>query len=149
MKNYIDQLLVDLENAKNNEPPVYNVKLFHPDEPALQYGLEGVAQYLNSPYHKLEEILGIDSAWYPPFELLSEEEVKAILEKTLELWTKFNFEADLPENLPLSTKYKIIVDKLKEETQYVSEGTIHFEFCDYDVENCIFGLEYCSCKEFL
>jgi hypothetical protein len=149
MTNYVNQLVADLEKAKNNEPPVYNVRLFHPDDPALAYGLDGVAEFLNAPEYPLQEILGINSVWFPPLEKLTEGEIKLLVDKTLELWSIFNYEAEFPKDLPDKTKYSLIVKKLQESTQYISEGTIHFEFCDYNVENCHFGKEYCQCVKFL
>ena len=30
----------------------------------------------------------------------------------------------------------------------MSSGTMHIEFCHYDENNCPWGYEYCSCKDF-
>lgn len=35
-----------------------------------------------------------------------------------------------------------------ETIQYISEGTLHVEFCDYDENNCPWGYEFCTCKDF-
>lgn len=147
MQKYVTQLLEDLENAKLHEPPSYNVKIMHPDEPALDYGLTGVAEFLHSPMYVMEDIFEIKTEWYPPIEKLTEEEVKSLVQKTIELWSAFNFYPSFPSDLPTHIQYTMLVNRMKEESQYVSDGFIGIEFCHYDVEECPFGPDYCQCKE--
>jgi hypothetical protein len=147
MEKYITQLLADLEKAKDHLPPDYDVQIMNPDDPALEYGLIGVAEYLNSPYYPLENILGIKAEWFPPANKLNVPQIKALVTKLTALWSAFNYHADFPKKLPVDIRYRLMVEKLKEETQYVSDGFIGFEFCHYEPEECPFGKEYCSCKD--
>jgi hypothetical protein len=146
MEKYVQQLIEDLEKAMHNNPPNYDVCLHNPDDPALEHGLTGVAAFLNSPLYPLEEILGIQSAWFPPIEQLNDRQIDTILEKLYTLLEQFNYIPDFPENLPEKKQYLMLISQLKEETQYVSTGYITLEFCEYIPEECPFGIAYCQCK---
>lgn len=147
MEKYVAQLLEDLERVKSNKPDKPNVHILYPDHPALDYGLDYIAEWECAPMVLMAELLGFPQEKLPVVEKLTEKQATAINEKILEVWLEFNFYADFPDGLPELTKYKIIRNKWEEDVHYVSEGMYHFEFCDYEPENCPFGLDYCSCKD--
>lgn len=146
MKKYVEQLIQDIENAKLNKPDKPEVALLKPDHPALEYGLDHIAEWECAPYQPMHELLGLEPAYFPPEEKLNDEMITALVSKLLDLWEVFNFYPDFPENLPDRIRYKFLVQHLEEDVQYVSEGMIHIEFCDYEPEKCPFGQEYCHCR---
>lgn len=70
-----------------------------------------------------------------------------MVDEILKLWDAYNFYAELPENLPDEIAYKVLVDHFDKPVEWVSEGTLHIEFCDYDPERCPFPEEFCKCKD--
>jgi hypothetical protein len=152
MEKYITQLLSDLKTAQSNQPEKVDYKLLYPDHPAAhpEYNdaLGHIIEWENAPDQKMDDLFGIKSDAFPPVEKLTRTQIKALIENILELWGSFNIAADLNE-APVELVYKILINYWKTETvQYISEGTMHLEFCHYDVNDCQWGSEYCSCKEF-
>lgn len=147
MKKYIDQLIEDLEKVKANKPDKPDVHILYPDHPALEYGLDYIAEWECAPMIPMAELLGFPQENLPVVEKLNESQAAAISEKILDVWQEFNFYADFPDGLPELTKYQILRKKWGEEVQYISDGMCHFEFCDYEPENCPFGIDFCSCKD--
>lgn len=147
MEKYIQQLLEDIEVAHYNLPDTPDIGILYPDHPALEYGLDHIAEWKCAPYQPFEKLLGLTADQFPPIEKLRHDEIELLVEKLLQLWAAFNFHADFPNDLPNYLKYQLMINKLSEEVQYVSSGTIHFEFCDYDPQHCPYGIEYCQCKQ--
>jgi len=147
MEKYVVQLLEELEKLKGNKPEKPNVHILYPDHPALDYGLDYIAEWECAPLVSMSELLGFAQDNLPVVEKLTEKQAAVISDKILDVWQEFNFYADFPDGLPELTKYKILRKRWGEDVQYVSEGMMHFEFCDYEPENCPFGIEYCSCKD--
>jgi hypothetical protein len=152
MEKYITQLLSDLKTAQSNQPEKVDYKLLYPDHPAARPEYNDILGYLidfeHAPEVKMDDLFGIKSDAFPPVEKLTTTQIKALIENILELWGSFNIAADL-NKAPVELVYKILINYWKTETvQYISEGTVHLEFCHYDVNDCQWGSEYCSCKEF-
>ncbi len=147
MEKYVNQLIEELEKLKANKPDKPNVNILYPDHPALDYGLDYIAEWECAPMVPMAELMGFGQENLPIVDRLTESQALAINEKILDVWLVFNFYADFPDGLPELTKYKIIRKRWGEDVQYISEGMCHFEFCDYNPESCPFGIEYCSCKD--
>lgn len=152
MEQYLNQLLEDLKNAQKNLPTKVDYTLLYPDHPANNQSYNGVMDYMieweNAPEWKMDDLFEVKGAAFPPVEQLSEVQAKKLINGILELWGCFNICADiLNEDIPVQIIYKVLVNYWKTETvQYMSEGTLHLEFCDYDENNCPWGYEYCTCK---
>lgn len=69
-----------------------------------------------------------------------------MVDEILKLWDAYNFCAELPENLPDEIAYKVLVDHFDKPVEWVSEGTLHIEFCDYDPERCPFPKNFVRVK---
>jgi hypothetical protein len=152
MQKYITQLLADLKTAQSNQPEKVDYKLLYPDHPAADPEYNDILGHLieweHAPEQKMDDLFGIKIAAFPPVEKLTKTQVKALIDGILELWESFNIAADLNE-APPEVIYKILVDYWKNKTvQYISKGTVHVEFCHYDVNDCQWGSEYCGCKDF-
>jgi hypothetical protein len=147
MQKYVDQLIEDLEKAKGNKPDKPNVNILYPDHPALDYGLDYIAEWECTPRIPMAELTGLDQDNFPPADKLTETQMEAICDKILQVWQEFNLYADFPEGLPAITKYQLLRKRWGEDVQYISEGNCHLEFCEYDHQNCPFGIDYCQCKD--
>ena len=142
MQRYIEQLIEDIEEAKNRPRPP---KMLLP--PELEF-VRGAEEYLHGEQYEMGKLFGLEIKQFPPEDKLSEEEIQALTDKITELWQVFNFIPVFPEGLPVKYKYKLLVDYLEYKTTYISEGNNHFEFCTYDPESCPFPEEFCTCKDF-
>ena len=149
MQKYVNQLIADLKAAKNNIPEKPNVRVLYPDHPALEYGLDYIAEWECAPAVSMNDLFGIDAVVFPDAAKLSVEEMEALTDAILELWGAFNFAADFPDEVPIHLAYTALVKKWREGmVHYASEGVGHLEFCDYEPSRCPWGMEHCSCKEF-
>lgn len=150
MEKYINQLLDDLKAAQSNERPNIDYALLYPDHPANDFpGLEYIIEWEKGESYSMEELFGIKAEAFPPVEKLTETQIKSLVEAMTELWLSFNIQPEEQSHAPFSLIYQIFVNFWKTETvQYTNTGTLHIEFCHYDVENCPWGSEYCECKEY-
>lgn len=123
--------------------------LLYPDHPAVAYGLTHIVEYEMSPRYSMDDLFGIKAEQLPPDDTLSQEQMTQLNDAILDLWAAFNIAADVPDDVPTHLIYKALKNYWTMETvQYVSEGIIHIEFCGYIPEECPWGSDYCSCKEF-
>ncbi|RLD60027.1 MAG: hypothetical protein DRJ01_10395 [Bacteroidetes bacterium] len=143
MKKYLNQLIEDMHKAAENLPAKPYLEISEDEE-----CLRGVMEYESIKPKPMQEWFGIDKANFPPAEKLSKDELKLMVGEILKLWNAYNFDAVLPENLPDDIAYKVLVDNFDKPVEWISEGTVGIEFCDYDEDNCPFP-GYCNlCKEF-
>ena len=149
MQKYINQLVADLKAAKNNIPEKPNVRVLYPDHPALDYGLDYIAEWECAPEGSMNNLFGINAVVFPDAAKLSAEQMEELSYTILELWAAFNFAAEFPDEVPVHLVYTELVKKWRESSvQYTSSGTWHLEFCHYEPSECPWGMEYCTCKEF-
>jgi hypothetical protein len=154
MQTYITQLLSDLKEAQNNRPEKVDYSALYPNHPAASPEYDGVLDHIieweTAPEWKMDDLFEINSAVFPPVERLNEAQTALLVGGILELWASFNICADiLNDKIPVKTIYKVLVNYWKTEmVQYISEGTLHLEFCHYDENDCPWGYEFCSCKDF-
>lgn len=112
------------------------------------FSIEYVIEWENAEPKPMQEWFGIEKSNFPPVEKLTKEELELMVDEILKLWHAYNFDAVLPEDLPVDIAYKVLVDYFDKPVAWISEGTVGIEFCDYDPENCPFPEEYCMCKDF-
>jgi len=150
MQAYIDQLLADLRERHDKQPPPVDYRLLHPQYADVPEELRYVVEWENAPEQTFEELFGISAEAFPPAEQLSETQMEAIVEGVLSLWKGWRMYATVPEKAPIASLYRVLTNYWREETIcYVSEGDTHLEFCEYDTENCPWGSAHCTCKDFL
>jgi len=142
MQKYVDHLLSDIQQAGINKPVKQNLVV--PKE--LEDNKE-VIEYLNLAPRPMEQLFGIEKISFPPISKLSVKQVKQITEAIIKLWSIYNFIPDFPKGLPVEKKYKLLIDFFSEPVSYISKGTSHVEFCDYNTKNCPYPEEFCMCKD--
>jgi hypothetical protein len=154
MQTYITQLLSDLEASQNNQPEKVDYKLLYPNHPAASPEYEGYMDYMieweKAPRWRFDDLFGIKSEVFPPVDKLTVEQMTALTDGILQLWASFNIGAViLDDKIPVETVYRVLVNYWKTETvRYVSEGTLNIEFCHYDENDCPWGYDFCTCKDF-
>lgn len=141
MHPYIPHLLADIAAAHRTEIP---------EE-------ENIAQTIDEEIKEVEEwaenvkpdytfgyYCGLKSENFPPAEQLTNDEmilIRGAYEKMMFTW---NHGIELPDNLPVTFAYKMIVDTLDMATTIVDTGFMNFHFCKSHPPDCVFK-EYCPC----
>jgi hypothetical protein len=139
---YIPVLLEDLAAAKLRVPDVPKC-LYDEFGPELSY----VVEWERAPYRKMSELFAVPKEAFPPPEQLTDDDVQKIVDAIIDLWRAYNFDPVFPEELPARPAYRALVSYWEKEVQFISEGTMHIEFCSYEPEECPFPKEFCMCKD--
>ena len=141
MQTYLSQLITDMHQSATHVPQSRIPEgTFDPD---YQDELEA------SPDYPMSHWFGLTKEQFPASYRLSPEQLELMADEFEQLWAAYSFEPDFPEGLPAKRRYELMRDYLDHECSHWPGGWVHhFEFCDYDPENCPFGTEYCKCKDF-
>lgn len=141
MNNYLSHLISDMRQAATRVPKSRVASgEFDPD---YMMELEESAEKPMSHWFGLEKEL------FPSSERLTAEQLEMMASEFEKLWAAWSFYPDFPDGLPAKRRYELMRDYLDHPTQHWPGGwQHHFEFCDYEPENCPFGKEFCRCKGF-
>ncbi len=144
MNRYLSQLLEDLAELAETPPPAPYVDGADEDELAI---MRHVLEWEQAPLQPVEDIMSIGKEAFPPAERLTEPQIESLIAAITHLWASRNWQPDfLRDDIPAALRYKLLVDKWDEPSQYISGGTMHVEFCSYRPDECPFGERYCFCK---
>jgi len=148
MQSYINHLLADITEAcREQQPETYSGIAGENDLEAIERYFEEVERWLeNEPEHDFSYYCGLLIEQFPPAEQLTDEQMEAVslaFEKLLFTW---NIGVEMPEKLPVSRKYSLLVSILEKKVAIVENGFETIEFCSYDPPSCPFD-EWCTCKE--
>lgn len=108
----------------------------------MEKWLEGGAD--NSMFYHFQ----LEPEQFPPPEMLSDQQLEELVFALHRLWNAFNFTAAVPDHAPARVVYPILLKRMLKPAMVMNFGHIGVEFCDYYPQNCPFGLDYCSCKDF-
>jgi hypothetical protein len=144
MENYITQLLTDIENAHRPELPLET------DDDGSQT-IAAVEKWLaqqDEPKHTFSYYCGLQREQFPPVDRLNPSQIDSLVEAFEYLLSSWNMSASMPEEVPSAIKYELLAGILDKEVDIVDRGIIGIEFCHYDPNECPFGSEYCTCKDY-
>ncbi len=149
MQKYINQLLADIINAQRPEQPIPETNPVPvSDEEKMRQHFEEVEHWLeHDPMHTFSYYCGLEKEIFPPAEKLTEKQLLEINEAYRHLLFSWNLDADIPQELPATMKYKLLISTLDKKTDIVNDGFITFEFCQYHPPSCPYEA-YCTCKDF-
>lgn len=145
MVKYLRYLLSDVELAIQQAPPAPENVLFPDFEEDDENGFD------NSKLMRVDDVLGIPAAAFPPDKLLEDNQVTLLLESLQRLWKSWRVVGFLPERLNERQRYNAMLHAMLHEQvnwNYQSGGTV--KICHYDDGSfCPFGENgsYCHCKE--
>jgi len=148
MQHYLDQLLADLAQAAEQPLPIPDYKLLNPDHPALEYKLDYIVAWETAPDLPMPEAFGLAAEALPPPEMLTEAQADQLNAAVLKLWEVNSLFAVLPETRPPPlVVYRELRHKWLHDTiRLLPDGCSHLEFCAYNVSECPWGPEFCSCQ---
>ncbi|HKL37746.1 MAG TPA: hypothetical protein VJ876_02560 [Bacteroidales bacterium] len=148
MRPYLEELISDMQESerkacrKRGEGGLTKGKDSSRIEPMF---LSHEDLYSNP--RKLEDIVGIPQAAFPPAHLLSLRE-KAVLAKSMEgLLNSWNFHPDFPEKLPWHMRYKHLRALWKSEQVYTGMGINYIDVCDFNESHCPFPNHCAMCNK--
>jgi len=149
MQKYITQLLDDIKAG--HRPEQDPEALYSDSSGSLEDHFADVERYLAGYYDEGDAVFshycGVRAEQFPPVDKLSEKEINTLCKALHKLFWTWNVTVDFPKNLPPMISYPLLVGVLDRKIRIVDSGFIGIEFCDYEVENCPHGTEYCECKD--
>ncbi|MFT5618430.1 MAG: hypothetical protein ACI85I_001663 [Arenicella sp.] len=149
MENYVKQLLSDLEESKNNWHAPASAKIMYPDHPAMDYGLDFIAQWESAPYLPMYELFGMEKEALPPTEKLTDSQQVSLCDAILDLMITYHIRPHIPP-APVDLVYTHLRKLWQNcEVQHLAEGQLNLDMCDFEPENCFWGKEICDCKDFM
>ena len=98
---------------------------------------------LYSNPRRLEEIVGIPQAAFPPDHLLTLREKASLACSMEDLLNSWGFYPDFPDKLPRHMRYKHLRNLWKSEQVYTGMGVSYIDVCEFDDNKCPFP-NHCS-----
>ena len=141
MQNYLAHLISDMRQAATRVP--------QSRIPEGEFDPDYMLELEESAAKPMYQWFGLEKIAFPPSEKLSEKQLETMADEFEQLWAAYSFYPDFPDGLPANRRYELMHEYLDHPTQHWPGGwQHHFEFCDYEPENCPFGSEFCKCKDF-
>jgi hypothetical protein len=145
MEAYVIHLLSDILEAERPDQPTLNY--VYPE--LVEDTPEEEERWLeNDPVYTFGYYCGLQQELFPPAHLLSTPQLERLCAAFNKMMFTWNLDTDIPDDVPLSKKYQLMVSTLDIKTEINNNSLTTFELCSYDPPSCPMG-EYCTCKEFL
>ncbi len=130
LNSHVTDVLQALDRAKSLVPQDW--EYLAQDENVLMQVME--IEYNQKP---LGVHLGIDKEIFPAAELLEDDEIKAIVDKILDVWAAYHYFAHLPHGLPIRIAYSTLLGVWDETVMCCPVGEFHFDFYDLELEQYV------------
>ena len=148
MKPYLEELISDIKeseskakNKKGNQDHTGFKCKTRIDQMFLSH------EDLYSYPRRLEEIVGIPQAAFPPEHLLSLQEKATLAGYMEDLLNSWSFYPDFPERLPRHMRYKHLRAMWKNEQAYTGMGVNYIDVCNFEEKNCPFPHHCDMCEK--
>lgn len=142
MKPYIEELINDLKEAAEQGNQSERNKKEKNNNPLLNQLCQPKEYHFGNP-RKLEEILGIPRAAFPPDRLLTKEEKTSLSKAMEELMQAWGFYADFPPRVPMHLRYPMLRKIWKSEQVYTGMGVNYIDVCEFEESTCPYP-DYCN-----
>jgi hypothetical protein len=140
-RDYLDQLLEDIEEAGIKAQPFFRDHLPDPQIPSEH------APYKSLGFVTFHDLFGITREALPPADQLSSSELTILSYKLIRLLETWHFYFDFPNLLPDKEKYKIICHTWNSPYKLAVHGETHIDICLSNTDKCPY-VGYCSiCEE--
>ncbi len=145
MEQYISQLIEDILLAHRTKDDSVQNK-----DDSFEAHIAEVERYLSGEgEQKISDLCGLESVQFPPKQRLSETQMKQVAEAYEKMLHSWNIDIYIPEKLPVSLRYDLLIGTLERKVFVTNDEYSHvgIDLCNFDVDNCPFGTEYCTCKD--
>jgi hypothetical protein len=145
MEAYITHLLSDILEAER--PDQLTLNYVYPE--FVEDSPEEYDRWPeNDPLYTFGYYCGLKQEVFPPAHMLSTLQMEKLCHAFSKMMFTWNLDTDIPDDVPLSKKYQLLVSTLDMKTEVNNNSLTTFELCSYDPPSCPLG-EYCTCKEFI
>lgn len=143
MKNYIKQLVEDLEEVAQNPPsPTFIEILPH------FTGSAADTELALTPFKSIEEWTGIKQEVFPEITQLEGELWNRVNKAIFKVFDSLNLELiDIPDNYPPELLYETLSTNWDHPVQYLPSSGMDLELCTGDPATCSYG-DFCDCDTF-
>lgn len=149
MQRYVEQLIEDIRAIAKNPPHLSARKNFLSSSETDDDFFDDVERYIRGDELNLSAILGLPKTALPDHQRLTDRQINWLCHELIQMLIAWNFLPEFPCKLPVRLQYQVIRDHWDDKVVYVTNGTMHIEFCHYDREECPFP-DHCSfCDEML
>jgi len=134
MQKYVHQLLEMLQEAHVNRPVPRYLEL--PEEIECLRDIIDMDMSLEEEEQTMESILGIPQIYFPPEEMLSDEQIRMLIQGIIDLWHVFHYEADFRQGEFTEREQYTKLVNCWEKTYPLFRGTsgnCHIEMYDYEL----------------
>jgi len=148
MQPWVDYLLQDIRQATReiecNESDSWTKESFQQTIEDFDF----CDFWSDNPPQSIAQICGMEPELFPTADILSNSQMKHLLESLTEMYESWFITADIPRKAPISKKYTLLTGLLKKVVHVPTSGNIIFDFCTGNPQGC--ELEnFCSCRKFL
>jgi hypothetical protein len=144
MQAYINYLLEDIAAAQRAEQSFA-------EQPSLSIEdhFAEVERWIagDEPGHSFSYYCGLKPEQFPPAEMLTKKQMRAICKTLNHLLCSWNLDVDIPKQYPIVKTYQLLVTVLDKKVEPPTSGFITFEFCTCDPPTCPFE-DHCTCKKY-
>lgn len=142
MQSYFSHLLTDIRAAHRSESP--EEKSGHE---SIEEHFRDIDRWISGDTeHTLGYYCSLEAEAFPPHDQLREEEIQKICGAFTAMLHSWGFYVDLPDELPLHRKYKLMIGLLDHECTPINSGMFVFDFCTGYAPGCELK-EFCPCLE--
>lgn len=139
MQRYVDYLLEDIDNAKENVP------VFYQNDDHEMLLLAPQEERATAPEKPLGDWLQLDKIIFPPASKLTEQQLRSIMLALEDLLLAFNYIIYFPSGVNIQKKYEVLIGHFDEITPLLTYNFWQIDFCKNQEKGCPFGLEACHC----
>ncbi|MGF1638834.1 MAG: hypothetical protein ACFCUU_17295 [Cyclobacteriaceae bacterium] len=135
MHPYLPHLLADILAAHNR-----NVRNPEPPQKDLEEHFREIDEWISGDSeHTLSYYCGLEPKDFPPFEQLSEKDIKQVCHAFENMLASWNVSINWPEKLPWKKRYEMTVALLDREFTPMNAGMYVFDFCTGYAPDCDLG----------
>lgn len=139
MQRYVDYLLEDIDNAKENVP------VFYQNDDHEMLLLPPQEERATAPEKPLKDWLQLEPVIFPPVKKLNQQQIRAIMLALEDLLLAFNYIIYFPSGTSIEKKYEVLMGHFNQVTPLLTYNFWQIDFCDNTEKGCPFGLESCQC----
>ena len=142
MKSYLSHLISDVRAACRAES-----KKDKSGQESLEDHFKDIDHWVSGNAEQtLGYFTGLEKDAFPPYNQLSDDEVKKVCDAFTAMLNSWNVGLDIPDDLPLDRQYELMVGLLDHEFTPFHSGMFIFDFCTGYAPGCELK-EYCPCLE--
>ncbi|MBN2662935.1 MAG: hypothetical protein JXR68_04735 [Bacteroidales bacterium] len=141
MQRYIEQIIQDLQDAKNNVPPDPELEKTE----SYEEFAEKMFAIETAPSQPMKKLFGVNYEKLPPPEKLTNEQMQQLIDAIEDTFSEFNIGIDFKDEIPIKLKYEVLRDEFEDDFLYMHGFHTTIDFCDGWCPECKIA-DYCDIK---